>query len=227
MWMVLRPDVVGAIAAACIMVLSQQQVPGPGIDIDRLVERIQERYDDADIQAHFVQNRLSRLGSVMTSAEGELYISTPGRMRWEYTTIDQLMVAGGPGRETYLYFPGDNEVHVIQADASDPSQYPILYLSGRGSLRRDFDIQVVEWGTPLSRNNVQLELRPRRAGASFERFILEVDAVQATIVRLVNFGNLRNIVDFQFHDIQYDAGLSDDLFEFEIPKDAQVVIIGG
>ncbi len=225
MWMVLRPDVVGAITAACIMALSQQQAPAPGID--RLVERIQERYDDADIKAHFVQNRLSRLGSVMTSAEGELYISTPGRMRWEYTTIDQLIVAGGPGRETYFYLPGDNQVQVIQAGVADPSQYPILYLSGRGSLRRDFDIQVVEWSTPLSRNNVQLELRPRRSGVSFERLILEVDPVQATIARLVNFDKLRNTIEYQFHDVQYDAGLSDDLFEFEIPKDAEVVFIGG
>ena len=225
MWMVLRPDVVGAITAACIMVLAQQPAPAPGID--RLVERIQDRYDDADIKAHFVQNRLSRLGSVMTSAEGEVYISTPVRMRMEYTTIDQLMVAGGPGRETYLYLPGDNQVQVMQADVADPSQYPILYLAGRGRLRRDFDIQVVEWGTPLSPNNVQLELRPRRAGTAFERLILEVDPVQATIVRLVNFDNLRNTVEFQFSRVQYDAGLPDDLFEFEIPEDAEVVIIGG
>ena len=98
MWMLLRPDAVGAIAAACIMALSHQQAPAPGID--RLVERIEERYDDADLKARIVQNRLSRLGTIMTSLEGEVYISTPGRMRWEYTTIDQLMVAGGPGRNT-------------------------------------------------------------------------------------------------------------------------------
>ncbi len=225
MWIVLRPDVVSAITAACIMVLSQQPAPAPGID--RLVERIQERYEDADITAHFVQNRLSRLGSVMNSAEGELFISTPGRMRWEYTTIDQLIVAGGPGRETYLYFPGDNRVQVMQADVANPAQYPIMYLSGRGSLRRDFDIQVVEWGTLLSPNNVQLELRPRRGGGSFERLILEVDPVRATIARLVNFDNLRNIIEYQFHQVQYDADLSDDLFEFEIPADAAVVFIGG
>lgn len=224
-WMVLRLDVVGAIVAACMMVLSQQQAPAPGIA--SLVERIQERYQDANIKAHFVQNRLSRLGSVMTSAEGELYISAPGRMRWEYTTIDQLMVAGGPGRQTYLYFPGDNQVQVMQADVADPSRYPILYLSGRGSLRRDFDVQVVEWGTPLSRNNVQLELRPRRADAAFERLILEVDPVQATIARLVNFDNLRNTIEYQFHEVQYDANLPDDLFEFEIPEGAEVVFIGG
>ena len=94
-------------------------------------------------------------------------------------------------------------------------------------MRRDFDIQVVEWGTPLSRNNVQLELRPRRAEASFERLILEVDPVRATIVRLVNFDNLRNTIEYRFYEVQYDAGLSDELFEFEIPKGAEVVFIGG
>jgi len=225
MWMVLRPDVVGAIAAACLMVLPQQEAPAPGIEL--LVDRIQERYESAEIRAHFVQHRLSRLGSIMRSVEGELYISAPGRMRWEYTTSDMLMVAGGSGRETYLYMPQDNAVHVMQTDASDPAKLPILYLAGRGSLRRDFDIQVVEWGTPLSRNNVQLELRPRRSGAAFERLILEVEPMRGTIARLVNFDNLRNTIDYQFHDVQYDVELSDDLFEFEIPKDADVVFIGG
>ncbi len=176
-----RPDVVGMIAAAGILAVSQQQALAPGIE--SLVERIEERYDDAAITAHFVQNRLTRLGSVMTSAEGELYIATPGRMRWEYATTDRLLVAGGVGRETYFYLPEDNQVSVIQTDTANPSQYPILYLSGRGNLRRDFDVQVVEWGTPLARGNVQLELRPRRSGASFQRLVIEVDPVRATISR--------------------------------------------
>lgn len=225
MWSLPRLDVVGMIAAACFAAVSQQQAPAPGIEL--LVERIQDRYEDAEIKAHFVQNRLTRLGSVMTSAEGELYIATPGRMRWEYTTIDQLMVAGGPGRETYLYFPQDNQVQVMQTDTSDPSQYPILYLSGRGNLQRDFDVQVIEWGTPLAPGNVQLELRPRRSGTSFERLILEVDPVRATVARLVNFDNLRNTIEYQFRDVQYDAVLDDGLFEFEIPAGAEVVHIGG
>jgi outer membrane lipoprotein-sorting protein len=225
MWTVLRPDVVGAIALACVAAMPQQQPRAPGID--RLLERIEERYDDVELTAHFVQSRLSRLGSVMSSQEGELYISPPGRMRWEYTTSQQLMVTAGAGSEMYLYFPADNAVQVMQTGGYSPSQYPILYLTGRGRLRRDFDVEVVEWGAPLSRNNVQLELRPRRGEASFERLILEVDPLQGTIVRLVNFDNLRNTIDYQFHDVQYDAGLSDDLFEFEIPDGADVTFIGG
>ena len=204
--------------------LPWQEAAAPGIDI--LVERIQDRYEEVDLRARFVQNRLSRLGSIMMSEEGTVYFSTPGRMRWEYETNEQLLVAGGVGRETYSYFPEDNQVSVIQADDSNASDYPVLYLSGRGNLRRDFDVEVVDWGRPLARGNVQLELRPRRSRASFERLILEVEPLHATVVRLVTFDNLRNTIEYQFHDIELDAGLSDSLFEFEIPEGAEVIFIG-
>ncbi len=225
MWSVPRLDVLGAVAAACILAAPQQQAPAPGVEL--LIGRIQEKYRQTELQARFVQSRLSRLGSVMTTVEGNLYISTPGRMRWEYPANGQLLVAGGPGRETYLYLPEDNQVQVMRSDLANTSEMPILYLTGRGNLRRDFDIQVVEWGAPLARGNVQLELRPRRSGATFERLILEVDPLQAAITRLVTYDNLRNTLDYQFHDVQFDPGLSDELFEFEIPEGADVIFIGG
>lgn len=224
MALVPRTDVVAVILAACLLSVPQQEAMAPGIE--DLVERIEDRYDDTAIRAHFVQNRLSRLGSVITTQEGELSIRTPGRMRWEYSTTSLLMVVGGSGRETYMYQPDQNQVQIVQSDLSNPSQYPIMYLSGRGNLSRDFRIEVVEWGTPLSRNNVQLELTPRRSGSSFERLILEVDPMQATIARLVNFDNLRNTIEYRFQDVEYDADLADELFEFEIPEGADVVVIG-
>ena len=220
-----RLDVLGAVAAAWILAMPAQQAAGPGVE--RLIDRIEEKYERAELQARFVQNRLSRLGSVMMTVEGDLYISTPGRMRWEYTSNGQLLVAGGQGRETYLYLPEDNQVTVMQADLANASEMPILYLSGRGNLSRDFDIQVVEWGAPLARGNVQLELRPRRSGASFERLILEVDPQLATIARLVTYDNVRNTLDYQFHDVQFDPGLADELFEFEIPEGADVIFVEG
>ena len=222
MWNVRRLDV---IATVCILTIPQQQEPAPGVEL--LIERIQDKYRETELQARFIQNRLSRLGSVMTTVQGDLYISTPGRMRWEYSTNDQILVAGGPGRETYLYLPEDNQVQVMQWDLTNTSGMPIFYLSGRGNLLRDFSIRVVEWGAPLRRGNVQLELHPIRSDASFERLILEVNPLQETIVRLVVYDNLRNTLDYQFHDVQFDPGLSDELFEFEIPEGADVIFIEG
>lgn len=220
-----RANVVAAILAAGFLSLPQQDSMAPGIE--DLVERIEDRYDDTSIRAHFVQNRISRLGSVVRSEEGELYIRTPGQMRWEYTSSSMLMVAGGRGRETYMYQPDENVVQIIRSGVDDPSQYPLMYLSGRGNLSRDFRVEVVEWATPLARNHVQLELTPRRSRTSFERLILEVDPVRATIARLVNFDRLRNIVEYRFEDVEYDVDLSDELFEFEIPDDVEVRVIGG
>jgi len=201
-----------------------QQESSPGIGL--LVERVQERLGETtDLRAHFVQHRLSRLGGIMATASGRLYMQTPGKMRWEYDQDDQLLVAGGVGREMYHYFPDDNQVQVYQSEQMNSSAIPILYLTGRGSLRRDFNIERVEWAPTLAPGNVQLELRPRR-GASFERLILEVEPMQATIVRLVKFDNLRNTIDYQFHDVEFDVGLENGLFEFEIPAGADVIFIG-
>ena len=97
MWNMRRLNILGTIATVCFLVVPQQEEPAPGVQL--LIERIQDKYQQAELQARFVQKRLSRLGSVMTTVEGDLYISTPGRMRWEYNTNDQLLIAGGPGRE--------------------------------------------------------------------------------------------------------------------------------
>ena len=202
-----------------------QQQSSPGIRL--LVERVQERLDETtDLRARFVQHRLSRLGSITQTASGRLYMQTPGKMRWEYEQDDQLLVTGGLGREMYHFFPDDNQVQVYQSEQMSGSDIPILYLTGRGSLRRDFNIEHVEWGPTLSPGNVQLELQPQRGGASFERLILEVEPMQATIVRLVKFDNLRNTIDYQFQDVEFDVGLDDALFEFEIPDGADVIFVG-
>jgi outer membrane lipoprotein-sorting protein len=217
---------VAALIAAAMLAIPAQQEAAPGVRL--LVERVQERYQEApDMQARFVQRQLSRLGSVMQEVHGMLYIATPGRMRWEYAADGQLLVAGGPGREIYSYFPADNQVEVYETEVSEASDMPILYLAGQGNLRRDFDIEAVEWGAPLAPGNVQLELRPRRGEPSFERLIIEVEPFRATIVRLINFDKLRNVIEYQFHDVEFDVGLADDLFEFEIPAGADVILIGG
>ena len=204
-------------------VLRAPQEPRPGIG--RVVERIQARYQDiGDLRARFVQRRLSRMGSVQIEAQGWLYVRPPGRMRWEYDD-EQLFVADGD--EMYLYLPDDNQVQVIMPERADTSQMPVLYLAGRGNLVRDFDIETTTWGVPLRPGNLQLSLLPRRPDTSFGQLILEVEPISATIYRLVTIDALGNTIDYQFHEIEFDVGLPDTLFEFVIPAGADVMYIGG
>ena len=213
-----------AVGLAVPSVAGAQARQAPGIEL--LVERVQERHERAtDLRGRFVQRRLSRLGSVMVEVTGRIFVQPPGKMRWEYDN-EQLFVATGPGGPMYHYFTADNQVQVFGGELTEASETPILYLSGRGNLRRDFRVEQVNWGPPLDDGNIQLELRPRRRQTSFQRLILEVEPMQASIVRLVMFENLGNTIDYQFHDIEFDVGLPDSLFEFEIPEGADVIHIG-
>ena len=141
---------VAAASVALVLIATGGAFPqndgSPGIGL--LVERVQDQLDAfSDLRARFVQHKLSRLGSITTSAGGRLYVQSPGRMRWEYDDDQQLLVAGGPGRGMYHYFPADNQVQVYQADFSNTAEIPILYLAGRGNLRRDFDVELVSTST--------------------------------------------------------------------------------
>lgn len=227
MGIVSLPSGVVAVAVALTVpsLAANQEPQAPGIEL--LVERVQERLEEVtDLRGRFVQRRLSRLGSVTLEVSGRIFVQPPGKMRWEYDN-DQLFVATGSGRESYLYFAEDNQVQVIQEELSDTSQTPILYLSGRGNLRRDFRVSQVQWGPPLDSGNIQLELVPRRRQTSFRRLILEVEPMRATIARLIVFENTNNTIDYQFHDVEVNVGLDDSIFEFEIPEGADVMYIGG
>ena len=185
-----------------------QEQPAPGIE--RLVERVQQHLRQiADLEARFVQRRLTRFGSVIVEREGKLYIQPPGRMRWEYAQ------------------PPDLWVQVFQTGESEASELPIMYLAGKGDLLRDFEISEMIWGPKLAPGNIQLSMQPRREDASFTMLVLEVEPMSATIERLVQIDRLNNVIDYQFHDIEYDVGLPENLFEFEIPPDADVIHIGG
>jgi outer membrane lipoprotein carrier protein len=214
---------------ACVVVApssvhAQEDRPGPGIG--RLVDRVQQRLrESADLEARFVQRRLTRFGSVIVERQGILYIQPPGRMRWEYDQPRDLWVSAGD--EAYFYLPDDNQVQVYQMTDSEASELPIMYLAGRGDLLRDFEIEEVDWGPKLAPGNIQLSLQPRRQDASFTLLVLEVEPMSAAVARLVQVDRVNNTIDYQFHDIEYDVGLPESLFTFEIPPGADVIYIGG
>jgi len=202
----------------------QDDLPGPGIE--RLVDRVQRRLrESGDVETSFVQRRLTRFGSVIVERSGKLYVSPPGRMRWEYDEPADLWVTAG--EEAYFYLVDDHQVQVFQTEGSEASLLPIMYLAGEGDLLRDFDIEETDWGPKLAPGNIQLHMGPRREDASFNFLVLEIEPMTATIARLVQVDRISNTIDYQFHDIEYDVGLPESLFDFEIPQGADVVYIGG
>lgn len=208
----------GALVAGAVAVEAQDTAPLP---LEGLVERVQARYREiTDLSARLRQVNTARPGMPPRIEEGAWFVRTPGLLRVEYERSDRLFVAA---REAiYWYLPEDNQVQIIDAEALDPTYTPTLYLAGAGDLLEDFRVSGARWQEPLAPGNIQLRLDPVKQTANFAYLILEVEPETALIARLVQFGLMGESTDYQFHDIQTDVGLDEELFEFTIPSGTQV-----
>lgn len=196
---------------------------GPGLE--KLVQRVQERYQDVGgLEARFRQRSLGRFGGVAKEASGVVTIRPPGNMRMEYDD-GQLFVVSGD--EMILWRPGRNQAQIYPFDRERVEDTPVLYLSGEGDLLRDFHIEPASWQEPLAPDHVQLRLTPRRTESRIEALILEIEPMSARVARLVQMEAVGSTVDYQFHDVRYNIDVPDGAFRFEIPEGADVVRVGG
>ena len=145
----------------------------------------------------------------------------PNRMRWEYTQpTAKLFVLDG--RRTYFYVPRDNQVAVAAWQGSTEFT-PLLFLVGRGDLKRDFLIERADDDPKLAAGDTVLRLVPRIEQAQFKEVLIEVRQTEAEILRLsvLEHGGNRN--DYLFRRPQANTALPDALFRFKVPPGAEVL----
>ncbi|HEV8132136.1 MAG TPA: outer membrane lipoprotein chaperone LolA, partial [Acidobacteriota bacterium] len=186
---------------------------------DRLIDAIQKRYNSmGSFKADFVQ--IYRSGFSEEQESGTVYMKKPGKMRWEYISpTAKLFIADG--KKTYFYVPRDKQVSVADWDA-DSDSTPLLFLIGRGDLKKDFDI-VESRDAKLSDGDTVLLLTPKTEQGSFKEILLEARRNDARIVRLSVVEHNGNRNDYLLRSFQANAPVADDKFRFKIPKGVEVI----
>ena len=93
---------------------------------ETIVARLQARYDETDgFRADFVQEVTSAtLGQTLRS-RGQVFFKKPGRMRWEFTEPQQLLIADGSA--LWLYQPSERQVVKTPFQHAFSSQTPISF----------------------------------------------------------------------------------------------------
>lgn len=186
---------------------------------NRLIDAIQKRYNSiGSFKADFVQ--IYRTAFSEEHESGTVYMKKPGKMRWEYISpTAKLFIADG--KKTYFYVPRDKQVSVADWDA-DSDSTPLLFLIGRGALKKDFDI-VESRDTKLADGDTVLFLTPKTEQSGFKEILLEVRRNDAGIVRLSVVEHNGNRNDYLLRSFQANAPVADDKFRFKIPKGVEVI----
>ncbi len=202
-------------------------------EASEIVGFVQTFYDQTlTLEADFEQTRYTRLYDRYDRAKGEVVFKKPGKMRWDYDKPNgQVFVTQGD--KLLIYQPpqeGEKNGQLIERPISD-DQLPAAFsfLTGTGTLDKDFDVRLLEHDNDNFKDGYVLQLIPRKPNANYEQLVfyvrtLEKNGKQAGIVQrvlIIDAEGNRN--RFDFSKIRFNRDVSDKRFSFRAPKGTERV----
>lgn len=189
---------------------------------DALARQVQAHYQDvrsftADFEQAYVGGALKR----KTVERGTVAIRKPGRMRWDYTAPEKKLFISD-GHRLYFYVPADKQVRISALPAEGRAPTPILFLTGRGDLLRDFRVQEVPAPSGL-RGARALKLQPVRPEPEYESVTLVVDDKTFALRQMAILDGQGGTSTFTFTNLRENATVPDSRFVFTMPRGVDVI----
>lgn len=186
---------------------------------DLIVASVQARYESVrDLRAEFIQkSRIASLGRE-EEARGRVFVSRPGRMRWEYSEPEPRVIALD-GDTVRLYTPSEAQLQIAPLQAGVFSPTALDFLLGDGDLLATFEASRLPDG---EHGDVRLALRPREA-ARFTLLELHVAPETHKLRGSVVVDLLGNRTEVQFRDLVENGGIAEVSFTIEVPADTEII----
>ena len=197
---------------------------------EKIISELQKKYDVLDsLQASFEQkNELKSLGRTTTSS-GSLLWMKPGKLRMEYVKPEKQVLVSD-GRTFWLYTARFRQVMVSENAGSGLGATPLLFLSGKGNLKKNFHVAVEEIGIARRSGGIwkagqphRIRLEPKSAGAAFRRMWLEVEPENFRILALAYIDNIGNKSHLRFSNVKENFKIAKEEFQFIVPPNVEVL----
>ena len=207
---------------ACLLVLPALAA-GQAPSATDTARALQQKYDRVkDFTADFSHLYEGGVLKRKTTEQGTVAIKKPGKMRWEYRVPEKKTFVSD-GRKIYSYIPADKQAIVSDAPREDEATTAVLFLAGKGNLVRDFDVTFAD---APSADRIALRLNPRQKQRDYDWLVVTVDRASMQIRALTAADQQGGRSTFQFTNYRENTGLSDNVFEFKIPKGTDVIAAG-
>ncbi len=161
------------------------------------------------LKADFSQQVVNTETNEVSLAHGTLYLSRPGRFRWEYEDGEGRYILAD-GRTIWLVEPDLEQVSQRSQKAALKGT-PAGLLAEQVDLDRDFEVE--ELG---SRDGMSwIRLVPRDEQSQFEQILIGLDGDR--LVQLEMADRFGQVTNFRFSHLQRNPVLPDELFRFVPP----------
>jgi outer membrane lipoprotein carrier protein len=181
---------------------------------------VQRKYDGVrDFTADFTHAYEGGVLNKKSSERGTVQIKKPGRMRWEYTAPEKKLFVSD-GHKLYSHIPADKQVIITSVPPDDQATTAVLFLAGKGSLTRDFNVKYADGAAD---GMLSLRLDPKQKQSDYDWLVLGVDPKTLQIRSLTAADQQGGRSTFQFSNYRENTGLADRVFDFKIPKGTDVI----
>jgi outer membrane lipoprotein carrier protein len=188
--------------------------------LEDMIAGVEKRYSGSGFFARFNQTSTLKEMGISDSASGSIYVKHPGMMRWEYEKPDrQLFITDS--RTLWVYRPEDNQVMLGEAPAYFGSGKGASFLSDMKQLHKNFIILRHEQ-MDTDRAYV-LTLTPKIKKTDVSVIYLSISKTMYDIVEIVTLNSYGDETRIVFHDLRFNQGYDDSLFEFNIPEGMDVL----
>ncbi len=168
------------------------------------------------LQADFTQTLLSEDGEQLEKTTGTLYLQQPAKFNWHYKEpyIQKIITNG----EVLWIYDEDLEQLTIRNFESDMiERTPAAIILGNSKLEQHFiqvdlgNIEGFKW----------VELTPRDLEAQYKNIRIGFDVKRLGMMIITD--NLGQTTRIDFTDVNKNAKLSAELFNFDVPADVDVI----
>ena len=195
-------------------------------DVRDAVKQLQARYEKMkDMQADFSQKTKIEGFERPVMSAGKVYIKKPGRLRWDYLdpASEQIYVNQD---DVKVYVPEHKQVLTGKLTQMAASQAPLELLQGAAKLDESFTVEPTgkergPGGVPL------ITLIPKAkesvSSQNLQKIVVEVFP-RSYFIRMVVLHEISgNVATFEFSNLKPNNGLGNEMFDFKVPPDAEVV----
>ncbi|WP_422673425.1 outer membrane lipoprotein chaperone LolA [Billgrantia tianxiuensis] len=166
-------------------------------------------------EASFEQLILDGSGERLQQANGHMWLSRPGKFRWEVDAPYQQEVISD-GSEVYLYDP-DLEQVTVQALDQRVTHTPALLLSGSArELTESYEVSRQQQG-----GSETFRLVPKARDTLFEELQMTFNNERLAALQMIDSTGQETVIEFR--DIRTNHTIDESRFAFQIPDGADVI----
>jgi outer membrane lipoprotein carrier protein len=188
--------------------------------LDNLLRAVEARYNKAKTLQVSFKEEYTPPGHSRRTENGILMLRRPGKMRWDYSQPAGKQVVAD-GKNFWVYTPSENRVEKVKFQESEDMRAPLAFLLGKLHFDKEFrNIQSHPEGDGL---RITAEPKSDSLPYSAVEFVVAPDN-HIREVKVTGFD--KSVLRFVFDQERVDPALDNKLFQFQMPKGAELVDAG-